>query len=349
MRVGILYHTGGRQAISRNMKPRWIRFGIVPDGMLALDIAVPMGRTTVQSKAKNVTMFSGKGGVGKTTSAAATALHHATTGKKTIIISTDFTPSLRDIFELECADKPARVTDNLYLDEINYTDVKALWEKKFGPQLYDVFSTFVDIGYEEFADFVATILPGIRDEFMVDYIREISESGQFESIVWDTAPAGQTLGLLRMPSLMNHHLKPAARIYSSLKTTQNMKRSVLGVIREWQELSDKDMDFLRKDVEFTIVTIAEALAVAQLEGIFAEFRGYGLSIDHLIVNQVVEGADSPFLESKAQTQQRYIADLKQRFDLKSTILPLLPHEVKGIERIREVERRLFASTSQWAG
>jgi hypothetical protein len=48
-------------------------------------------------------------------------------------------------------------------------------------------------------------------------------------------------------------------------------------------------------------------------------------------------------------QQRYIADLKQRFDLKSTILPLLPHEVKGIERIREVERRLFASTSQWAG
>jgi arsenite-transporting ATPase len=125
-----------------------------------------MAREAVDSEPKNVTMFCGKGGVGKTTSAAATALHHATTGKKTLVISTDFTPSLRDIFELECADKPARVTDNLYLDEVNYRDVKALWDNKFGPQVYDVFSTFVDIGYDEFANFVASILPGIRDSWL---------------------------------------------------------------------------------------------------------------------------------------------------------------------------------------
>lgn len=325
------------------MKLTRVRFGTVPDSVLTLRTVVRMGREAADSKPKNVTMFCGKGGVGKTTSAAATALHHATTGKKTLVISTDFTPSLRDIFELECADKPARVTDNLYLDEVSYSDVEALWAKKFGPQVHDVFSTFVDIGYEEFANFMATILPGIRDEFMVDYIREISESGEFESVVWDTAPAGQTLALLRMPSLMNQHLKPAARIYSSLKTTQNTRRSVLGVIREWQELSDKDMDFLRKKVEFNIVTIAEALAVGQLDGIFTEFRGYGLGISHIIVNQVVEETNSPFLASKASMQQGYIAHLKKRYEQDSTILPLLPYEVKGIERIREMERRLFAT------
>lgn len=309
---------------------------------LVLYTRTGMARTPAESKPKNVTMFCGKGGVGKTTSAAATALNHATKGKKTLVVSTDFTPSLRDIFEVESSEKPAMVTDNLYLDEISYGDVKTLWEKKFGPQVYDVFSAFVDIDYGEFTDFVASILPGIRDEFMVDYIRELSESGRFESIVWDTAPAGQTLGLLRMPSLMNHHLKPAARIYSSLKATPNTKRSVLGVIREWQELSDRDMEFLRERVKFNMVTIAEALAIRQLDGIFSDFRGYGLEIDHIIVNQVIEKADSPFLESKARMQQSYLAELKGRYELNCSVLPLLPHEVKGIERIREVERRLFA-------
>jgi arsenite-transporting ATPase len=308
-----------------------------------------MARMTAESDSRNVTMFCGKGGVGKTTSAAATALNHSTSGKETLIVSTDFTPSLRDIFELESSDKPARVTDNLYLDEISYSDVKALWAKKFGPQMYDVFSAFVDIEYGEFTDFVASILPGLRDEFMVDYIRELSESGRFESIVWDTAPAGQTLGLLKMPSLMNSHLRPAARIYSSLKATPNMKRSVLGVVREWQELSDRDMEFLRKRVEFNIVTIAEALAVHQLDDIFGEFRAYGLTIDRLIVNQVVEKADSPFLASKARMQQGYLADLSGRYGLDSRILPLLPYEVRGIDRIREIERRLFAPIEQQAG
>jgi anion-transporting ArsA/GET3 family ATPase len=152
-----------------------------------------------------------------------------------------------------------------------------------------------------------------------------------------------------MPSLMNNHLRPAARIYSSLKATPNMKRSVLGVVREWQELSDRDMEFLRRRVEFNIVTIAEALAVHQLDDIFGEFRGYGLTIDRLIVNQVVEKADSPFLASKARMQQGYLADLRGRYGLDSRILPLLPYEVRGIDRIREIERRLFAPIEQQAG
>lgn len=94
---------------------------------------------------KNVIMLCGKGGVGKTTCAAATALHCAATGKKTLVISSDLTPSLRDIFEIENGQKPAKVSDNLYLDEISYEGIKALWNKKFGPEVYDVFSSLVDL------------------------------------------------------------------------------------------------------------------------------------------------------------------------------------------------------------
>ena len=290
-------------------------------------------------------MFCGKGGVGKTTSAAATALHHAMNGQKTLIISTDFTPSLRDIFEVESPAKPAQVTDNLYLDEISYDNVKVLWDKKFGPQVYDLFSTFVDIEYQDFVGYVATMLPGIRDEFMVDYIRELSESGEYQRVVWDTAPAGQTLGLLRMPSLMNNHLKPAFRIYSSLKSTHNLKRSVLGVIKDWQQLSDKDMAFLKEGVQFNLVTIAEALAVRQLRDIFEEFKDYGLGVNHIVINQVVEDADSPFLRRKAQLQQKYLAEVEGDYGTKSTRVPLFPYEIKGVERLKEVERRLFGSVS----
>jgi arsenite-transporting ATPase len=298
-----------------------------------------------QLGSKKVIMFCGKGGVGKTTSAAATALHYAMSGKKTLIISTDFTPSLRDIFEIDSAAKPARLTDNLYLDEISYDNVKVLWDKKFGPQVYDLFSTFVDIEYQDFVSYVATMLPGIRDEFMVDYIREVTESGEYQRVVWDTAPAGQTLGLLRMPSLMNHHLKPAARIYSSLKSTHNLKRSVLGVIKDWEQLSDKDMAFLRQEVQFNLVTIAEALAVRQLHDIFEEFRSYGLGINHIVINQVVEDADSPFLRRKADLQQKYIAEVEGGYGTDSTRVPLFPYEIKGVERLKEVERKLFGSGS----
>lgn len=295
---------------------------------------------------KDTIMFCGKGGVGKTTCAAATALHYAAEGKETLIISTDLTPSLRDIFELDNdanKEKPARITKGLYLDEIGSEEVKEMWDNKFGAEVYEVFSSFVDIGYEEFIDFVASMLPGIRDEFMVDYIRELSESGRYERIVWDTAPAGQTLGLLRMPSIVNAHLKPAPRIYATLKTTGRGRRSIQRVIKGWEEISGKDIDFLKNEVEFNLVTIAEALAVRQLDGIFGEFHSHGLNIDHIIINQVVTEPDSSFLKSKASMQQSYISEIVARYRQNQRILPLFPYEIKGMAKLKEVERMLFGN------
>lgn len=290
---------------------------------------------------KDVAMFCGKGGVGKTTCAAATALHHAREGMKTIIISTDPTPSLHDIFEIDIVKKPTRVTDGLYLDEIGADEVKEMWDRKFGAEVYQVFSSFVDIGYGEFVEFVASMLPGIRDEFMVDYIRELREARKYDRIVWDTAPAGQTLGLLRMPSIVSEHLKPAARIYASLKSTGGSRRSIQAVIKGWEELSNRDISFLQNEVEFNVVTIAEALAVRQLEDIFNEFRDYGLTVDSVIINQAVEAADSEFLRRKAEMQRGYISEIAARYDGKHRVIPLFPYEIKGLGRLEEVAGVLF--------
>jgi len=299
---------------------------------------------------KNTVMFCGKGGVGKTTCAAATALHYADAGLQTLVVSTDLTPSLRHIFELDSPgtmDKPIEVSKGLYLDEIGYEEVKGLWEKRFGAEMYQVFSAFVDIDYSEFVDFISTILPGIRDEFMVDYIRVLSEAEPYDKIVWDTAPAGQTLGLLRIPSVVNEHLKPAPRIYSALRSTKQAKRSVLDVIRSWEELSARDIDFLKTRVEFNLVTIAEALAVRQLESIIGEFQSYGLTVNYVVVNQVITAADSDFLNSRAQMQQSYISEIRSMCGDNQRILPMFPYEIRGTARLREVERALFGDG--WGG
>src|SRR4030042_7005207 len=98
-------------------------------------------------------------------------------------------------------------------------------------------------------------MPGIRDEFMVDYIKELIEGGKYEQVVWDTAPLGQTLGLLKTPTMLREHLKPAPRIYSRLKLTGGSKKPVLNIIKGWEELSIGDNDFLKKREKFLRVTI----------------------------------------------------------------------------------------------
>ena len=291
-----------------------------------------------------VTMFAGKGGVGKTTCAGATALHHASVSGSTLTISTDPTPSLSHIFEITDKQKPVEVLPGLHLAELGLEEVKQMWDRKFGREVYEVFSSFVSVEYDDFVDFITSILPGLSDEFMVDYIKELSQGGKYRQIVWDTAPLGQTLGLLQTPSMLREHLRPAPRIYSRLKLGKETRKSVLDIIKEWESLSVEDMDFLRNGVRFVIVTIAEALAVEQLDSIFTEFTRYGFQADQLIINNVIrEIGGSTFLQSKADQQKGYLELLHHKCQhMKIVEVPLFPHEIKGVERLREVEKALFA-------
>ena len=292
---------------------------------------------------ERVTMFAGKGGVGKTTCAGATALHYAFLNQPTLVISTDPTPSLSHIFEVEDKRKPAEVLEGLYLAELGIEEVKQLWDRKFGKEVYEVFSSFVSVGYEEFVDFIASILPGLSDEFMVDYIKELTQEKRYQHIVWDTAPLGQTLGLLETPAMLREHLRPAPRIYSRLKLGKATRKPVLDIIKGWESLSAEDMDFLRYGVRFVIVTIPEALAIEQLDNIFNEFGKYGFKADQLVINNVVkEVGSSSFLQAKADQQQTYIDLLYHRYQSMQLVeVPLFPHEIKGIDRLKEVERSLF--------
>jgi arsenite-transporting ATPase len=101
------------------------------------------------------------------------------------------------------------------------------------------------------------------------------------------------------------------------------------------------MEFLRRDVVFSMVTIAEALSVHQLEGVVRELDRYGLRIGRLIVNNVVQVSDSAFLAQKRLQQQPHLESLRERYGSVPMIeIPLFPQEVRGIERLRGVGQLL---------
>ena len=234
------------------------------------------------------------------------------------------------------------VQESLYLNELGDKEVKEMWDRKFGREVYEVFSSFVSINYAEFVEFMTSILPGLADEFMIDYIRELDLKGDYETVVWDTAPLGQTLALLETPALLAKHLRMAPRIYSRLKLGQMSRESILDIIKRWERLSTENMDFLRNRVRFTMVTIPEALAVTQLEDIFHQLDERELKVRQLIINNVVKKTDSEFLLIKARQQKNYLEAIYDRYsDLEIIELPLFPYEIKGVDRLKEIEKILF--------
>lgn len=297
---------------------------------------------------KRVLMFGGKGGVGKTTCAATTALHYASLGRRTLIISSDVTPSLSDIFEMQvgASERPVDGVQNLRALEISSEEVMHRWKEKFGPQVYEAASNFVDMDYNEVLEYVA-IAPGIQEEFMLDYILERVRDGSYDLVVWDTAPAGDTLRLLNLPYKFIAHLRMAPRVYFGVRDALQLKKvPFLDLIQSWKALAEEVIAFLRNpaSTEFILVTIPEALGVYQARRLIVEFARYGLDIRRLIVNNVIMEPDCEFHKLRREMQQGYIDMLVNEYHdrMKLIQLPLFPYEMKGIDSLRELEKLLFA-------
>ena len=288
-----------------------------------------------------VHVFLGKGGVGKTTCAAATALALAEAGEPSLVISTDPTPSLSHIFGVEGLHRDREVQPGLCMTEFGLDDVRAMWDEQFGREVYGVFSSFVDVDYPSFVQFMTSVLPGLNEEFMVDYIRRLALDARYRHVVWDTAPLGQTLALLGMPAMLDEHLRAAPRIYSHLRTTGDRREPVMAIIGRWRRLAADCMEFLRRGVSFSMVTIPEALSVCQLDGVVRELARYGLRFDRVVVNNVVQASDSGFLDRRMRQQRPHLERIEAQFGHLAVVhVPWFAEEVRGLERLRAVGRCL---------
>jgi len=319
-------------------------------------IATKGSLSDLEKGSKQLILVGGKGGVGKTTCAAAIALRLAASGKRTLILSSDPTPSLSDIFEIPIGpcETPVSQVPNLSALEISSEIVLAKWKDRFGREIYDVVSSFADLEYDFVLDYVGGA-PGIEEEYMLYFIMELVREGRYDLVVWDTAPAGHTLRLLHLPEIFLRHLEGATRFYLNLysyferaKETVKLKKgkkSLMEIITGWQALSNEIAAFIRDDrlTEYIVVTIPEALGVKQTERIIQDFDAHGLPVHYLIINHCIEQADCAFHQARKEMQTHYIRLLTEEYGerLCLTLLPLFPYEIKGTERIEKASDILF--------
>jgi len=299
-----------------------------------------------------IVMFCGKGGVGKTTCASTTAVHFALEGYRTLLISTDPAPSLSDMLELDVRGEvtPVPAVENLEAVELDYDRVVEMWKERFGDEVYELITSFLPVE-EDIIDYVAGA-PGIDEEFALSYVYDLYISDRYDIIVWDTAPAGGTLSLLKLEDTFYRHLGEAAKLYVKVRsalsalTEGRAQRDPLKIIKEWEHLAQVVLEMLRDEgTQAYLVTIPEALGVNQTQRVANDLEKFGLHVGGVIINHVLtaEAANTGFYRSRREMQLKYVDEIERTYSDSVPVvkLPLQSFEVKGVEALRKVEELLF--------
>jgi len=288
--------------------------------------------------------FWGKGGVGKTTCAASVAVYLAAKDKKTLLISSDPSPSLFDIFGLGFTHAGVNKVPGLDLLDVVELDeeiVLNMWKKKYGDEVYEVLSSFFPVD-ESILDYIAGA-PGIGDQFVLTYLLDQHLADHYDFIVWDTAPAGGTLKLLKLEEQFYEHLGEAGKLYFSVKNVldkikRKKGRNPIDIINEWKILAEDVLGFMSSGVvKAYIVTIPEWLGYAQTKRIERELTDFNVKIGGILINQVAEKnlCEGDVWDKKSEIHHHYTdliqTELGNIYKVQS--VPVLPYEIKGVDNL----------------
>lgn len=299
-----------------------------------------------------ILLYTGKGGVGKTSVAAASALLCAERGYRTIVLSTDIAHSLADALNLQLGPEPVEIAPNLWGQEPDvFFNVQRYWQTI---QAY-VADLFAWHGLDDVMAEEMTILPGMDELGSLLWIADHMDQGRFDVIVVDAAPTGETLRLLSLPEASHwwvERIAPIGRRVSRLggPLLQKMigvpvpepavfeaaERLLRRLAHVHQILADPDLTSVR------VVLNLEKMSIAEAERSFTYFHLYGYPSDLVIANRVIPAGVSGFLDTWRQTQQRYLPEVEQAFaPVPVRIVPYFEHEMVGVDQLRELGRAAF--------
>ncbi len=286
-----------------------------------------------------IVMFTGKGGVGKSTMSVATALK-AARRQKTLIVSTDPSGSLAELLQTRISDEITAITPNLDVVELTRKVVLDLWRQKFAAEIYTVLSAFLPVG-REIIDYIEGA-PGIDEEFMLDYVLTLHRRGLYDLIVWDTAPTTTTLNLLFIQKLFYTHLTQAQKLYLKLKSVFNQADPV-ALIRKWLALTEEIVAMLRQHTSAWVVSNPERLPVEQALMITTSLEEFGIPVNGYILNKILPAAvcgDNEFLLGKRQNQQRWQQSLRRRTAKTIIEIPELAGDAAAREKLEQIAAML---------
>lgn len=289
-----------------------------------------------------IILFGGKGGVGKTTVSAATALLLSKAGKKVLIVSSDPAPSLSDIFETRIGGIIREPVPGLHAIEIDAQQAVEKYKLRYGGIVVDILSTIVPVGKEILDDIPDDVAPGFDELFALEEVLTFM-GGDYDFIVWDTAPTGHTLRLLALPDTIakyatgmlsiHHRVEGVLSTVRTLFDKETTKDAIVDTLAELRETALFTRQILTdpRRSEFVPVIIPEALALYQTGRLKQTLDELGIPMHRMVVNGIVPENSCPFCQSRRAVQLKYLHAIKKQFERNLDVIemPLFPGEMKG--------------------
>ena len=311
-----------------------------------------MALTGLKEDALKLILFGGKGGVGKTTCASSAGLYLAKEGFKTLVISTDPAHSLADSLgqKIGAQIKEIQGVKNLSALEVNAKIALSQFKIKYESKIKKIFDTSTYLDQEDVDAFFALPIPGIDEVMGFKAIVDLIDDAKFDKYIVDTAPTGHALRLLTLPELLDEWIKVLAKMrwkYRYMVESFSGKYSPDegdDFLVEMKKTVKKIENLLKdgKRSEFVAVTIPEDMAILETEKLVNDLNRYGIKVRQLLVNNVLESRDCQFCRERSKAQEEYIKQIRRKFSsLKTMVIPLQAQEVKGIESLEKMSRRLF--------
>lgn len=301
-------------------------------------------------------LYAGKGGVGKTSMAAAAALRFADKGKKTLIISTDPAHSLSDSFETKIGGEIKKLKKNLFAVEIDPKKAMQEYKERIMPQM-EKMDFLKGLGLEDTFDFAGNT-PGIDEMAAFDKFLQYMNSKDYDVIVFDTAPTGHTLRFLSLPDVLDSWVGKMISIRMKFSGAINMFKKFLpfGEEKEGEKkLGTEQLEAIKERIEkarnilsdkerthFNLVLIPEAMSIYESERSLSVLKEYSIPVDTIVVNQLIpKNEKCPFCTEKRKLQQERMVEIKNKFKGHEILqIPMHKEEVKGFGMLKKVGKEL---------
>lgn len=307
-----------------------------------------------------ILLFSGKGGVGKTSLAAATGLQLSRLGYRTLVMSVDPAHSLADAFDIDTGlfhsstGDPYRIDGRLAIHEVNIQkEIKRHW-REISTYVVSVLRTtgISDVEAEELA-----ILPGMEELSAMMYVNQYRREQRYDIIVLDCAPTAESMRFVSMPTTLEWYMKhifpfqrgllkavrPLANRVSPVELpTDSYFANIQNLFGRLEGIAELLEDSRVTSVR--LVTNPEKMVLRETQRAFVYFSLHGLTVDGIIVNRVLPDVvkDAWFEEWRA-SQAHVLREIEDYFaPVKVKRVPLFTHEVLGRERLQELARALYA-------
>lgn len=300
-----------------------------------------------------IILYTGKGGVGKTSVAAATALRCANLGYRTIVLSTDAAHSLADSFDLKIGQEPIEIAPKLSAQEI---DVLYQMDKYWG-KVQEYFRSLLQWrGVDDLIADEVSVLPGMDELASLLQIVHLAESGKYDVIIVDCAPTGETLKLLSLPEVARWyltHIFPVERV--AARFASPFMRAVTDIPMPDDELFETIKELIQQlnrmaallsDTETSSVRVVlnpEKMVIKEAMRTFTYINLYGFSCDLVVSNRVLPASvNDPYFAALKDAQARHGKMITESFDpVPIYQIPFFDREVVGMEMLHRVSSVLY--------